>query len=71
MLEFVLLEDGVVDVEDRAAGIAEDVLDALFRETTDYNLRARDGDGCFVTHDTFLSKPKGRLIGCSFLTKTA
>jgi hypothetical protein len=71
VLEFVLLVDGVVDVENRAARIAEDVLDALFRKTTHYNLRAREGDGCFVTHDTFLSKPSGRLIGCSFLTKPA
>jgi hypothetical protein len=57
MLEFVLLEDGVVDVEDRAARIAEDVLDALLRETTNQDLRARDGS--FVTHFTFLSKPIG------------
>jgi hypothetical protein len=43
VLEFVLLEDGVVDIEDRAARIAEDVFHALFRQTTDYDLSARDG----------------------------
>jgi hypothetical protein len=35
MLEFVLLEDGVVDIQDRAARVAEDVFYALFRQTTD------------------------------------
>ena len=60
VLEFVLLEDGVVDVEDRAARIAEDVLDALFGQAAHDNLSARDGSCCFVTHDTFLSKPIGR-----------
>jgi hypothetical protein len=51
VLEFVLLEDGVVDVEDSTAGIAEDMLHALFRQATHYNLSARDGSCCFVTHD--------------------
>jgi hypothetical protein len=60
VLEFVLLEDGVVYVEDRTAWIAENVFNALFRQTTHYNLGTRDGDRCFVTHDTFLSEPIGR-----------
>jgi hypothetical protein len=53
VLEFVLLEDGVVDVENRTAGVTEDVLHALFRQATDYDLSARDGSCCVVTHDTF------------------
>jgi hypothetical protein len=60
VLEFVLLEDGVVDIQDRATRVAEDVLDALFRQTADDYLSARDGSCCFVVHDTFLSRPIGR-----------
>jgi hypothetical protein len=50
VLEFVLLEDGVVDIEDRAAGITEDVFHALLRQTTDQYFSARDGNCCVVTH---------------------
>jgi len=46
VLEFILLENSVVDIEDCAARITEDVLDALFRETTHHYLSARDGDCC-------------------------
>jgi hypothetical protein len=60
VLEFVLLEDGVVDVEDGSTGIAKDVFDAFFCQATHYNLSARDGSCCFVVHDTFLSRPIGR-----------
>jgi hypothetical protein len=42
VLEFVLLEDGVVDVEDGSARIAEDVFHALFRQATHDNFCARD-----------------------------
>jgi hypothetical protein len=69
VLEFVLLEDGVVDVQHRAAGIAEDVFHALLGQATDQYLSARDGNCCVVTHYVFLSRPIGRLIGCSFLTR--
>jgi hypothetical protein len=48
VLEFVLLEDGVVDIEDRAARITEDVFHALFRQTTDDYLSARDGNCCVI-----------------------
>ena len=41
VLDLVLLEELVVDVEDRAARIAEDVLDALFLETADEDFRTR------------------------------
>ena len=41
VLDLVLLEQLVVDVEDRAARIAEDVLDALFLEAADEDFRAR------------------------------
>ena len=44
VLEFILVEDGVVDIEDRAARVTEDVLDALFCQTTDHYLSARDRD---------------------------
>jgi hypothetical protein len=40
VLEFVLLEDGVVDVEDGAAGIAKDVFHALFGQATDDSISA-------------------------------
>ena len=49
VLDLVLLEELVVDVEDRAARIAEDVLDALF-------LQAADDDFCTrQLHDYALS----------------
>jgi hypothetical protein len=45
VLELVLLEDFVVDVEDGAAGISEDVLDALFLQAPYDDLGACDGRG--------------------------
>jgi len=39
VLDLVLLEELVVNIEDRAAGIAEDVLDALFLKTADGDFR--------------------------------
>jgi hypothetical protein len=47
VLDLVLLEELVVDVEDRAARIAEDVLDALFLEAADDDFGTRElhGDG--------------------------
>ena len=45
VLERVLLEDFVVDVEDRAARIPEHVLDTLFFETPDDDFGAGDGGG--------------------------
>jgi hypothetical protein len=41
VLDLVLLEQLVVDVEDRAARIAEDVLDAFFLETADDDFGTR------------------------------
>ena len=41
VLDLVLLEELVVDVEDRAARIAEDVLDALLLEAADQDFRTR------------------------------
>jgi hypothetical protein len=40
MLELVLLEEFVVDIKHRAAGIAEYILDFLFLQASDYNFRA-------------------------------
>jgi hypothetical protein len=60
VLEFVLLEDGVVDVQYGAAWITENVFNAFFRQTTDEYFGPRDGGRCFVVHDTFLSRPIGR-----------
>ncbi len=56
VLEPVLLEDLVVDVEDRAAGIAEHVFDAFFGETADDDFRAGDVG---VVHGCFLSRSTG------------
>ncbi len=39
VLDLRLLEQLVVDVEDRAARVAEDVLDALLLETADQDFR--------------------------------
>jgi hypothetical protein len=57
VLEFVLLEDGVVNIQDGAAGIAKDVFDTFFREATNEDLGARDGS--FGIHETFLSRSIG------------
>ena len=61
VLEFVLLEDGVVDIQDGAAGLAEDVLDALFREAAHQDFGASELllRRCFVIHETFLSRSIG------------
>jgi hypothetical protein len=40
VLEFVLLEDCVVDIEDGATRIAEDVFNTLFSQATDEYIRA-------------------------------
>ena len=45
VLDLVLLEDLVVDVEDRTARIAEDVLDAFFLEAADGDFRTRELHG--------------------------
>src|SRR4029453_16890146 len=45
VLDLVLLEELVVDVEDRAARIAEDVLDALFLEAADDDFGTRELHG--------------------------
>ena len=45
MLDLVLLEELVVDVEDRAAGIAEDVFDALFLQAADRDFRTGELHG--------------------------
>ncbi|WP_237741821.1 hypothetical protein [Herbaspirillum rubrisubalbicans] len=42
VLEFVLLEDCVVDVEDGATRIAEDVFNTLFSQATDKYIRAAE-----------------------------
>src|SRR5690606_31394692 len=42
VLELVLLEDFVVDVEHRAAGVSEDVLDTFLGETAHDDFRACD-----------------------------
>jgi hypothetical protein len=57
VLEFVLLEDGVVNIQDGAAGIAKDVFDTFFCEATNEDLGARDGS--FGIHETFLSRSIG------------
>ena len=46
VLDLVLLEQLVVDVEHRAARIAEDVLDAFFLEAADDDFRTRELHGC-------------------------
>src|SRR5207244_9725240 len=45
VLELVLLEQLVIDIEDRAARIAEDVLDAFLLEAADHNFCARQLHG--------------------------
>ena len=45
VLDLVLLEELVVDVEDRAARIAEDVLDAFFLEAADDDFGTRELHG--------------------------
>jgi hypothetical protein len=57
VLEFVLLEDGVVDIQDGAAGIPENVFHTLFSEAADKDFGARDGS--FGIHETFLSRSIG------------
>ncbi len=42
VLEFVLLEDGVVDIQHCATGIAKDVFHAFFGQATDDYFSARD-----------------------------
>src|SRR5690606_28340716 len=59
VLDRVLLEDLVVDVEDRAAGIAEDVLDTLFAQAADNDFSAGD------FHCVFLSSPGSLPAGAS------
>ena len=64
VLEFVLLEDGVVDVQDGTAGIAEDVFNALFREAAHQYFGASELTTkllrrCFGVHETFLSRSIG------------
>ena len=51
VLDLVLLEELVVDVEDRAAGIAEDVLDAFLLQAADDDLGAGKGAGLDSVHD--------------------
>ena len=49
VLDARLLEQFVVDIEDRAAWIAEDVLDALLLQTADQDFRTRQlHDQCLV-----------------------
>src|SRR5215831_7518606 len=45
VLDFLLLEELVVDVEDRAARIAEDVFDAFFLEAADDDFSAGELHG--------------------------
>jgi hypothetical protein len=40
MLEFVLLEDFVIDVKDGSAWISEHIIDLFFMKTLDYNFSA-------------------------------
>ena len=51
VLDLVLLEQLVVDVEHRAAGIAEDVLDAFFLEAADDDFGAGQLFGLDAIHD--------------------
>ena len=58
VLDLVLLEELVVDVEDRAARIAEDVLDAFFLEAADDDFGTRE------LHDV-------RLVTCACESRPA
>ena len=49
VLDLFLLEQLVVDVEDRAARITEDVLDAFFLEAADDDFRTRELHGFALT----------------------
>ena len=51
VLDLVLLEERVVDVEHRAARIAEDVLDAFFLEAADDDFRTRELHGLTLIVD--------------------
>jgi hypothetical protein len=53
VLKPILLEDGVVNVENSAAGITEHMLDTLFGQTAHDNIGARD----FRTHATSFQGP--------------
>jgi len=66
MLHFVLIEDGVVDVEYCAAGITEHMFDILFGQAAYKYFRA----GKFVAHSWVPFKVHWKLIGCSVLTKS-
>jgi hypothetical protein len=50
MLHLVLLEELVVDEQHRAAGIAENVLHALFLQAADDDLGAGEGGGLDSVH---------------------
>jgi hypothetical protein len=43
VLKFILLENRVVDIQDRSARVTEDVLDALFRQAAHQYFGACDG----------------------------
>ena len=53
VLDLVLLEELVVDVEHRAAGIAEDILDAFFLQAADDDFRTGELHGCALSELTW------------------
>ena len=53
VLDLVLLEQFIVDVQDRSARIAENVVDLFFLQAPDYNLRTgHHGHGFCLTKRT-------------------
>src|SRR5207244_1981454 len=62
VLHLLLLEQFVVDVEHRAAGITEDVLDAFFLEAADHDFRAHELHGHAFVKNGGLSRacPRAR-----------
>ena len=62
VLDLFLLEKLVVDVEDRATRIAEDVLDALFLETADDDLGARELHGIALVAHSRVGEVDPRVV---------
>jgi hypothetical protein len=46
MSELVLLENCIINLDNRAAGVAENKLDSFFLQASDYDFRARDLHFC-------------------------
>ncbi|XKM42960.1 hypothetical protein A4U53_017190 [Rhizobium ruizarguesonis] len=57
MLDILLLKDLVIDRQDRAAGIAEDMFDAVVLQRLENDLRSRHSIACRLIVRAHLSVP--------------